>query len=818
MADYNINAVTRRIVYTGSAGVGPYAFSFEILVNTDVDVYFNTTLLTLATDYTVTINANGTGSVTIVTGSSVPSTPTLNDRITIVGARDIERTTDFVTAGELRASALNEQLDALTIFDQQLLELSDRAVRAPVTDPVSVNMELPAQTDRADKILKFDSNGNVAVESAAVLAGAAIVGANFTNNVFTGTGAQTAFTLTVAPGSKNNAQVYIDGVYQLKSSFSVSGTTLTFTEAPPLNAQIEVVIGNAIDTLDADSGNINYNQGGTGAQTRTVENKLQEFVSVKDFGATGDGVTDDTAAIQAAIDASESVYFPSGVYKIISTLNLPNTTYRKLHGDGFNAQETTNPVKGSIIKWAGAANGTMLDGDFAGGVNISSLVIRDMRFEGDNIASIGMIFGATNAHPQHYYFENVQLRNFAANGTDACVDMSGASVGSVYGLADCEFHNCIIDGGNRSLRVNSQQLNFYGGSIGGKNGGVLVEMGDNAHPKFFGTGFYSGPGNPASVFGISGTVGIDGLECYSCWNEGQNSLLKRLTTPGSAVSAYKISFVNQRSALTGGTNVIDLTDLNSNVVWSGGYNDNTTVSQCVVNSGSSLTVFGLQSGAFTYTGTGEAIEYSSTGIINRLGTDIDVTGDFAVAGAVSSTGNATFGSSGNPVVEVVTSGAGNNPSYKLSASTNNWIMQGTFSSANDELQFLYGGANKVEFVNTGDVNNATGTYGTISDARLKENISYLDEAAKQNQVNDIRAMRFCKYNMIGDDQVMLGQIAQDLQQTSPNLVSQYTNQDTGEERLGIKQSIVHQKAVVALQVALDKIDALEARIAQLEAN
>ena len=97
MADYNINAVTRRIVYTGSAGVGPYAFSFEILVNTDVDVYFNTTLLTLATDYTVTINANGTGSVTIVTGSSVPSTPTLNDRITIVGARDIERTTDFVS-------------------------------------------------------------------------------------------------------------------------------------------------------------------------------------------------------------------------------------------------------------------------------------------------------------------------------------------------------------------------------------------------------------------------------------------------------------------------------------------------------------------------------------------------------------------------------------------------------------------------------------------------------------------------------------------------------------------------------------------------
>ncbi len=109
MADYSINAVTRRVVYTGSAGTGPYAFSFEILVEGDIAVYFNAAILTLTTDYTVTINANGTGSVTIVTGTNVPSTPTASDQITIVGSRDIERTTDFVTAGDFRASAINEQ-------------------------------------------------------------------------------------------------------------------------------------------------------------------------------------------------------------------------------------------------------------------------------------------------------------------------------------------------------------------------------------------------------------------------------------------------------------------------------------------------------------------------------------------------------------------------------------------------------------------------------------------------------------------------------------------------------------------------------------
>lgn len=169
MADYNINAVTRRVVFTGSAGVGPYAFTFEIIDENDLAVYFNATKLTITTDYTVSINANGTGSITIVTGSSVPSTPTASDQIVIVGARDIERVTDFVTAGDLLASSLNEQLDALTIFDQQVSEEGRRALRAPVYDPALVedggvvDMTLPVKASRAGKTLAFDSDGNPTV-------------------------------------------------------------------------------------------------------------------------------------------------------------------------------------------------------------------------------------------------------------------------------------------------------------------------------------------------------------------------------------------------------------------------------------------------------------------------------------------------------------------------------------------------------------------------------------------------------------------------------------------------------------------------------
>jgi parallel beta-helix repeat protein len=63
-------------------------------------------------------------------------------------------------------------------------------------------------------------------------------------------------------------------------------------------------------------------QAGTGAVQRTVESKLQDVVSVRDFGAVGDGVADDTAAIQAAIDSGKTAYVPRGVYKITNTINL----------------------------------------------------------------------------------------------------------------------------------------------------------------------------------------------------------------------------------------------------------------------------------------------------------------------------------------------------------------------------------------------------------------------------------------------------------------------------------------------------------------
>jgi polygalacturonase len=75
-----------------------------------------------------------------------------------------------------------------------------------------------------------------------------------------------------------------------------------------------------------DASAVTYTPAGTGAVDTTVQAKLRESVSVKDFGATGDGTTDDTAAIQAAIDSLSAtggqVFLPKGTYRLSASLTI----------------------------------------------------------------------------------------------------------------------------------------------------------------------------------------------------------------------------------------------------------------------------------------------------------------------------------------------------------------------------------------------------------------------------------------------------------------------------------------------------------------
>jgi hypothetical protein len=318
---YPISDVTRRVVYTGSAGVGPYSFTFEVLANTDIQVYKNTTLLTLTTNYTVTINSNGTGSVTLV------SAATGTDTITIVGDRAIQRATDFVTGGDLFANTLNDEFDSLVIFAQQVDEKADRGLKAPVTDPTDVNMVLPVKASRKGKVLAFDSTTGDPVAGPAldavttVIAQSANINTVATNiasvntvagnntNVTTVAGVSSAVT-TVAGISSNVTSVAGNS----SNINTVAGNNTNVTTVAGVSGNVTTVAGISanVTTVAGISGNVTTVAGVSAAVTTNATNIASINTNATNITAIQNASTNATNAATSATNAANSATSASG--------------------------------------------------------------------------------------------------------------------------------------------------------------------------------------------------------------------------------------------------------------------------------------------------------------------------------------------------------------------------------------------------------------------------------------------------------------------------------------------------------------------------
>jgi hypothetical protein len=167
---------------------------------------------------------------------------------------------------------------------------------------------------------------------------------------------------------------------------------------------------------------------------------------------------------------------------------------------------------------------------------------------------------------------------------------------------------------------------------------------------------------------------------------------------------------------------------------------------------------------------------------------------------------------------------GNSTVYLQNSNAAPYGMRITYSGASpnsNDNWFLYfedTTNSKFTVVSSGTTQNRTGTYGTLSDVRLKQDI-----VDANSQWNDIKAIRFRKYRLIDDVNAnsnapyFMGVVAQELQETSPNLVEQYADKK-GEMILSVKQSIIFMKAAKALQEAMERIETLEAKVTALEAK
>jgi hypothetical protein len=118
-------------------------------------------------------------------------------------------------------------------------------------------------------------------------------------------------------------------------------------------------------------------------------------------------------------------------------------------------------------------------------------------------------------------------------------------------------------------------------------------------------------------------------------------------------------------------------------------------------------------------------------------------------------------------------------------------------------------ANRLLIAGNGNVTNVNGSYGAISDAKLKENIT--DATPKLESLQQVRIVNF---NMKGDEQKQIGVIAQELEQIFPNMVDETIDRDTDGSDLGtttknVKYSVFVPMLIKAIQELKAEIDALK---------
>ncbi len=146
----------------------------------------------------------------------------------------------------------------------------------------------------------------------------------------------TANTNPIILDARGEASIWLSGVSYKFVLHDADDTPIWTGDA--INGFHEPTIAEVYDQFnDSDGSNlVGFIQAGTDAVTRTMQDKARESVSVKDFGAVGDGVTDNTAAIQAALNTGKNVYIPDGSFFFSLPLSY-TADNQSIYGSGNNS-------------------------------------------------------------------------------------------------------------------------------------------------------------------------------------------------------------------------------------------------------------------------------------------------------------------------------------------------------------------------------------------------------------------------------------------------------------------------------------------------
>jgi hypothetical protein len=287
---------------------------------------------------------------------------------------------------------------------------------------------------------------------------------------------------------------------------------------------------------------------GTAKLSRTIQNKLQESVSVKDFGAVGDGTTDDTAAINNAIAYVKSltnggsVYFPVGVYAVTeinaTNISIGFTQSVKLYGAGRLMTKIVPYSTGNVLlNLLGSNNCTIQD------ITLSSVTYSSQ-------CAIFLARSNTSANCNNNKFLNVYT---VGSYSVASVVSNGSESSNWF---NSKFENSNSSSSYRTFWTGGGILINALQGITVVNGGTILNTNNpNTDNKMFGCEFYS-PYNNAKPFRFSTTSSYSFFGCAIICGSSNNCRLVEYTDEYTNVFNGPISWYGCHFEVFGTGNVV----------------------------------------------------------------------------------------------------------------------------------------------------------------------------------------------------------------------------------------------------------------------
>lgn len=327
---------------------------------------------------------------------------------------------------------------------------------------------------------------------------------------------------------------------QLQASAGVAdGTLFAAYNSPgpasrPSALQLSAYLGN---------GGLPFLQSGIGAVSRTAQSKMRDTVSVKDFGAVGDGVVDDTAAVQAAINFAITsycgLYVPYGQYSVTGLTAVLTAVPPVVSFSMFGSSMT-----GALLIKRGATTNPILTITQSGGAGVANALISGLGFTGNANNADGLVatsLGGVVVSNCQFYNNNTglncngsvasQILECFLNGNNTGIAMKASTSPVTYANAN-SIENTRINN-NKNLGVD-----FIAGSFLALRG---CDIEENGQAGVLTTGGF------IVRAGVAAENSTSGLSLYDCWfeaNFGRAFQVESTGTPSFVVSLNSVNFLS----------------------------------------------------------------------------------------------------------------------------------------------------------------------------------------------------------------------------------------------------------------------------------